>query len=93
MSIKQQQAVWELCRQGYQVSADHAARCWSKGERFEVERELVIARSLERLIDQCNWEVEQEFGTGPSTSRSRTPRSVFGGLLGQSIRPGLDMNG
>jgi hypothetical protein len=60
MSIKQQQAVWELCRQGYQVSANQAARCWSQGERFEVERELVIARSLENLIDQCNWEVEQE---------------------------------
>ena len=60
MSTKQQQAIWELCRQGYQVTADQAAKRWSKGERFEPREKLAVARSLESLIDQCNWEVEKE---------------------------------
>ena len=59
MSTKQQQAIWELCRQGYQLTAEHAAQCWNRGEPFALKDEPLIARPLERLIDQCNWEIER----------------------------------
>ncbi|NEV62121.1 hypothetical protein [Thiorhodococcus minor] len=60
MSIKQLQAVWELCRQGFQVTADNAARSWHDGKPFELRDRVPLGRSLESLIDQCNWEVERK---------------------------------
>jgi hypothetical protein len=61
MSTKQSQAIWELCRQGFPLSADTAAKCWNSGQRFDPREEFTVglARSLEDLIDQCNWEVEK----------------------------------
>ena len=60
MSAKQQQAVWELRRQGYQITAEHAAQAWSQGVRFELGNEPTLSHVLEDLIDQCNWEVERD---------------------------------
>lgn len=65
MSTKQSQAIWELCRQGFPLSADDAAKCWSSGQRFEFSEKFTVGlgRSLEDLIDQCNWEVEKDTET------------------------------
>lgn len=60
MSTKQVQAVWELCRQGFQITADDAEKSWRNGEPFEPRDKLPLGRSLESLIDQCNWEVEKK---------------------------------
>ncbi len=59
MSTKKSQALWELCRQGFPQAADSAARCWEEGERFQLTNDLPVPRSLEALIDQCNWEIER----------------------------------
>ncbi|MBV5310317.1 hypothetical protein [Chromatium okenii] len=58
MSTKQSQAIWELCRQGFQRTADEAARCWHSGQRFQAH-DVHVAHSLKDLIDQCNWEIEK----------------------------------
>ncbi len=63
MSTKQSQAIWELCRQGLPLAAEDAAQCWNKGERFEMGDEVRLGRPLEDLIDQCNWEVENDAAT------------------------------
>ncbi|MBK1725085.1 hypothetical protein [Thiocystis violacea] len=60
MSTKQLQAVWELCRQGFQVTADEAAQSWRNGERFDLSDRCQLGRSIQSLIDQCNWEVEKQ---------------------------------
>lgn len=62
MSVKQLQAVWELCRQGFPITADDAARSWNKGAPFEPEEEFHLAKPLESLIEQCNWEIEKAQG-------------------------------
>jgi hypothetical protein len=61
MSTKQTQALWELCRQGFQFIAEDAARCWRSGQRFQVDdcERKNFARSLINLIEQCNWEIER----------------------------------
>lgn len=64
MSTKQSQAIWELCRQGFPLTADDAARCWRNGQRFDLERfDTELGRALENLIEQCNWEVERDCET------------------------------
>lgn len=59
MSTIQSIALWELCRQGLPLLADAASRCWERGRTFELERDIEVAKSLEDLIDQCNWEIER----------------------------------
>ncbi|WP_295409623.1 hypothetical protein [uncultured Thiocystis sp.] len=65
MSTKQSQAIWELCRQGFPLSADDAAKCWNNGQRFDLREKFSVelGRSLEDLIDQCNWEIEKNSET------------------------------
>ena len=58
MNISQRQAVWELCRNGFPLTADEAAARWEKGETFKSDRELRLTRELKRLIDRCNWEID-----------------------------------
>lgn len=63
MSTKQSQAIWELCRQGFQITADRASRSWDRGEPFDPGGlEPRIGRSLEDLIEQCNWELGKRVG-------------------------------
>ncbi|AHF03781.1 hypothetical protein MARPU_07825 [Marichromatium purpuratum 984] len=59
MHTKQTQALWELQRQGLPDIAESAARHWSEGRRYEPDEALHIPRSLETLIEQCNWEIER----------------------------------
>ena len=63
MSARQEQAIWELCRLGFPAEAEIAAACWGEGKCFETAEQFQIRRSLESLIDQCNWEVEQDAET------------------------------
>jgi hypothetical protein len=58
MTISQLQTVWELCRQGFPLTADEAAARWEKGETYEPARQLHVTREIEQLIDRCNWEVD-----------------------------------
>ena len=58
MTMSQMQAAWELCRNGFPLTADEATARWEKGETFEPDRELRLTRKLERLVDHCNWEID-----------------------------------
>jgi hypothetical protein len=59
MTINQSQALWELCRQGLPLAADEAAEHWGQGQTFELEQSVHLARYVEALIRQCNWEVKR----------------------------------
>lgn len=61
MTTNQSQAIWELCRQGLPLAADEAAEQWDRGKPFELETGIRLARYLEALIRQCNWEVERKW--------------------------------
>lgn len=60
MTTNQSLTLWELCRQGLPLAADEAAERWNRGECFELPSGVRVSRSLEALIEQCNWEVDQE---------------------------------
>jgi hypothetical protein len=60
MKINQLQAIWELCRQGFPLTADEAAARWEKGETYLPDRHLHVTREIEHLIDRCNWEIGTE---------------------------------
>jgi hypothetical protein len=57
MITHQAQAVWELCRQGYPISADEAETRWSCGDVYNPDTEMRVSRTLRLLIEQCNHEV------------------------------------
>ena len=59
MTTNQTQAHWELCRQGLPLAADEAAQQWDRGQTFNLEGGIRLARYLQALIRQCNWEVER----------------------------------
>jgi hypothetical protein len=59
MTTSQTQAAWELCRQGLPLIADEATERWSRGQTFELDAELHLARSIQHLISQCNWELRR----------------------------------
>lgn len=61
MRTKQRQAVWELCRQGFPLTADDAATCWDKGLPFRMVEEHHLDRTLKTLIEECNWELERSY--------------------------------
>lgn len=58
MTMSQSQAVWELCRQGFPLTADDAAERWEKGEIYMPDRHLRMTREIKHLIDRCNWEID-----------------------------------
>ena len=60
MTTSQLQAVWELCRQGFPLTADEAAECWEKDEIYEPDRLLPVTLEIERLIDRSNWEIDSK---------------------------------
>lgn len=62
MTTNQTQAHWELCRQGLPLEADEAAQRWGHGQPFELEHGVHLARYVEALIRQCNWEVQRSAG-------------------------------
>lgn len=57
MTISQSQAVWELCRQGFPLTADEAAEHWDNGEIYLPDRQVKTSRETAQLIDRCNWEI------------------------------------
>lgn len=59
MTTNQAQALWELCRQGFPLAADEAAERWNLGLTFELQQRARLARSVQFLLDQCNWEARQ----------------------------------
>jgi hypothetical protein len=60
MTISQTQAIWELCRQGFPLTADEAADRWERGEVYEPELQVRVNREIAQLIDRCNWEIRRE---------------------------------
>lgn len=60
MSIAHEQAIWELCRQGYPICADEAERCWLHGKPYRPNVQMKPTRTLQTLIDQCNWEIARQ---------------------------------
>jgi hypothetical protein len=60
MTISQAQAIWELCRQGFPLTADEAADRWERGEAYEPEQQLPVNREIAQLIDRCNWEIRRD---------------------------------
>ena len=56
MTNSQANAIWELCRQGFPLSADEAEASWEHGEPFSPDLPLDIPGTLKRLIDDCNQE-------------------------------------
>lgn len=66
MTPTQNQAVWELCRQGMHRIAEEAEAAWQGGQRFMPERCDQVAREIRHLIETCNWEV----GNNRSSTRA-----------------------
>lgn len=60
MTIIQSQTIWELCRQGFPLTADEAAERWEKGETYLPDwRGLRVPREVTHLIEQSNWEAAE----------------------------------
>lgn len=57
MTSSQEQAVWELCRQGFPLTAEEAAAHWERGETYEPNLQARVSREVKRLIDRSNWEM------------------------------------
>lgn len=61
MTISQSQAIWELCRQGFPLTADEAAEHWAKGETYRPDLQgHRVPREVEHLIEQSNWEIDAQ---------------------------------
>ena len=58
MTTNQSQALWELCRQGFPLSADEAERRWSRGQPYHLDFYVKIPASINALIERCNWEIK-----------------------------------
>jgi len=63
MTIRQLQAFWELCRQGFPLQAEEAAECWEQGEMYELQGGVQVPRDVANLVAQCNWEVRLQLRT------------------------------
>jgi hypothetical protein len=61
MVAYREQALWELCRQGYPIAADEAEICWTSGKPYNPDPSLHVSRGLLTLIEQCNCEVSGQF--------------------------------
>lgn len=59
MTTNQSLTLWELCRQGLPLAADEAAEQWNLGQYYHLPSDVHVSRSLEALLEQCNWEVSQ----------------------------------
>jgi hypothetical protein len=60
MTNSQAYAIWELCRQGFPLSADEAEDAWEHGHAFCPECPLHIPRTLAHLIARCNREAQEQ---------------------------------
>lgn len=57
MTTHQEQAIWELCRQGYPSLADEAEEKWIDGRPCYLDSRIKVSRILGALIDQANYEL------------------------------------
>jgi len=73
MTSTQNQAIWELCRQGLHEAAARAERRWGDGERFEPEPRLPVTREIAHLIDCGNWDACRN-GAAPRMARAPSAR-------------------
>jgi hypothetical protein len=58
MTNSQATAIWELCRQGFPLSADEAEESWERGQPFRPDWRIQLSRALRKLIDDCNRQVD-----------------------------------
>lgn len=63
MTNSQARAIWELCRQGFPLSADEAEASWKDGHPYHPDWPLKISRALQRLIEDCNREADGRWET------------------------------
>jgi hypothetical protein len=60
MVTYREQALWDLCRQGYPISADEAEICWNHGKPYLLEPSIHVSRALRTVIERCPSEVSGE---------------------------------
>lgn len=60
MTPNQNQAVWELYRQGLHRIADEAEAAWQHGQPYMPEQRAPVGKQIQHLIETCNWEIEPE---------------------------------
>jgi hypothetical protein len=68
MTRIQQQAFWEICRQGFPLMADDAASRWESGGIYELDNGFRLPRVTQDLIDLCNWENRRRARRWPLTA-------------------------
>jgi hypothetical protein len=73
MTSSQEQAVWELCRQGFPLAAEEAAAHWEKGEAYQPDLGVRVPREVKHLIDCSNWEMARVRGAGQRESHRLLP--------------------
>lgn len=57
MTIVQEMAIWELCRQGFPLDADQAESSWEHGKHFGFDgNKLRVPVAVRQLIDRANRE-------------------------------------
>lgn len=72
MTSTQNQAIWELCRQGLHEAAYRAERAWLVGQRFVPEPGAPLTRSIAQLIGSGNWEVQTGMAPSAQDGSERT---------------------
>jgi len=63
MTNTQARAIWELCRQGFPLSADEAEASWQKGQPYRPDWPLKVSRALQQLIEDCNRDTDGHWET------------------------------
>jgi len=79
MTMSQSQAVWELCRQGFPLTADEAAERWEKGETYMPDRRLRVTREIKRLSKRSD--PPRFFNRTDSVCRYKTAAGKAGAAL------------
>ena len=59
MTSIQNQAIWELCRQGLHGAAAEAEQAWDDGQRFEPGPQVPLTREVALLIHCANWDARK----------------------------------
>ena len=59
MTNYQLRTIWELCRQGLQMSAYDAERCWEHGDMYHLDYDVKVPRLIKSLIECSNRDVQQ----------------------------------
>jgi hypothetical protein len=57
MTSMQNQAIWELCRQGLHGAAARAEQSWHDGKGFVPGPQVPLTREVALLIERANWDL------------------------------------